>query len=223
MRKILIIEDEENIRRLLEYDLKNLNYDVKSAKDGAVGLELGLSESYDVILVDWMLPVYSGIELVEKFRSAGLDSIIIMLTAKDEESDILQAFDAGVDGYMTKPFSPRELGARIQAHVRRLNDVSIPKSVVLGDIIMNLETRDVSINGKDVELTKKEFDLLALLLSRENVVLSRDQILSEIWDFNYDGDTRIVDVHIFKLRTKIDESNVFIHSERGIGYVAKRK
>lgn len=223
MRKILIIEDEENIRRLLEYDLKNLNYDVKSAEDGAVGLELGLSESYDVILVDWMLPVYSGIELVEKFRSAGLDSIIIMLTAKDEESDILQAFDAGVDGYMTKPFSPRELGARIQAHVRRLNDVSIPKSVVLGDIIMNLETRDVSINGKDVELTKKEFDLLALLLSRENVVLSRDQILSEIWDFNYDGDTRIVDVHIFKLRTKIDESNVFIHSERGIGYVAKRK
>ena len=223
MRKILIIEDEENIRRLLEYDLKNLNYDVKSAKDGAVGLELGLSESYDVILVDWMLPVYSGIELVEKFRSVGLDSIIIMLTAKDEESDILQAFDAGVDGYMTKPFSPRELGARIQAHVRRLNDVSIPKSVVLGDIIMNLETRDVSINGKDVELTKKEFDLLALLLSRENVVLSRDQILSDIWDFNYDGDTRIVDVHIFKLRTKIDESNVFIHSERGIGYVAKRK
>lgn len=223
MRKILIIEDEENIRRLLEYDLKNLNYDVKSAKDGAVGLELGLSESYDVILVDWMLPVYSGIELVEKFRSAGLDSIIIMLTAKDEESDILQAFDAGVDGYMTKPFSPRELGARIQAHVRRLNDVSIPKSVVLGDIIMNLETRDVSINGKDVELTKKEFDLLALLLSRENVVLSRDQILSDIWDFNYDGDTRIVDVHIFKLRTKMDESNVFIHSERGIGYVAKRK
>lgn len=223
MRKILIIEDEENIRRLLEYDLKNLNYDVKSAKDGARGLELGLSESYDVILVDWMLPVYSGIELVEKFRSAGLDSIIIMLTAKDEESDILQAFDAGVDGYMTKPFSPRELGARIQAHVRRLNDVSIPKSVVLGDIIMNLETRDVSINGKDVELTKKEFDLLALLLSRENVVLSRDQILSDIWDFNYDGDTRIVDVHIFKLRTKIDESNVFIHSERGIGYVAKRK
>ena len=170
-----------------------------------------------------MLPVYSGIELVEKFRSAGLDSIIIMLTAKDEESDILQAFDAGVDGYMTKPFSPRELGARIQAHVRRLNDVSIPKSVVLGDIIMNLETRDVSINGKDVELTKKEFDLLALLLSRENVVLSRDQILSDIWDFNYDGDTRIVDVHIFKLRTKMDESNVFIHSERGIGYVAKRK
>ena len=223
MRKILIIEDEENIRRLLEYDLKNLNYDVKSAKDGAVGLELGLSESYDVILVDWMLPVYSGIELVEKFRSAGLDSIIIMLTAKDEESDILQAFDAGVDGYMTKPFSPRELGARIQAHVRRLNDVSIPKSVVLGDIIMNLETRDVSINGKDVELTKKEFDLLALRLSRENVVISRDQILSDIWDFNYDGDTRIVDVHIFKLRTKIDESNVFIHSERGIGYVAKRK
>lgn len=223
MRKILIIEDEENIRRLLEYDLKNLNYDVKSAKDGAVGLELGLSESYDVILVDWMLPVYSGIELVEKFRLAGLDSIIIMLTAKDEESDILQAFDAGVDGYMTKPFSPRELGARIQAHVRRLNDVSIPKSVVLGDIIMNLETRDVSINGKDVELTKKEFDLLALLLSRENVVLSRDQILSDIWDFNYDGDTRIVDVHIFKLRTKMDESNVFIHSERGIGYVAKRK
>ena len=223
MRKILIIEDEENIRRLLEYDLKNLNYDVKSAKDGAVRLELGLTESYDVILVDWMLPVYSGIELVEKFRSAGLDSIIIMLTAKDEESDILQAFDAGVDGYMTKPFSPRELGARIQAHVRRLNDVSIPKSVVLGDIIMNLETRDVSINGKDVELTKKEFDLLALLLSRENVVLSRDQILSDIWDFNYDGDTRIVDVHIFKLRTKIDESNVFIHSERGIGYVAKRK
>lgn len=223
MRKILIIEDEENIRRLLKYDLEHLNYEVRLAKDGQEGLDLALSETFDVILVDWMLPVYSGIELVERFRKVGLDSIIIMLTAKDEESDILTAFDAGVDGYMTKPFSPRELGARIQAHVRRLKEPVSREMINLGNLSLNLETREAFVEGESIELTKKEFDLLGLLIDNENVVLSRDQILNDIWDFNYDGDTRIVDVHVFKLRTKIEAANVSINAERGIGYVAKRK
>lgn len=223
MRKILIIEDEENIRRLLKYDLKQLNYDVATAKDGQEGLDMALSDHYDVILVDWMLPVYSGIELVTTFRDKGMDSIIIMLTAKDDENDILEAFDAGVDGYMTKPFSPRELAARILAHVKRLKSQSPDESLSMGNLTMNRNTRQVLVDGTELEFTKKEFELLALLIESENSVLSRDHILSTIWDFNYDGDSRIVDVHVFKIRNKIEESNVYIHAERGIGYVAKRK
>ncbi len=221
MRRILIIEDEENIRRLLEYDLKHLGYDVVVAKDGQEGYDTVMSQNFDVIIVDWMLPIYSGIELVKLFRSKGIESIIIMLTAKDDEKDILEAFDSGVDGYMTKPFSPRELGARIQAHLKRMkSDESLTS---LGNISMNPESRSVRVDGAEIELTKKEYDLLSLLIQNENKILSRDRILNEIWDFNYDGDTRIVDVHIFKLRSKIENSNILIHAERGIGYVAKRK
>ena len=221
MRRILIIEDEENIRRLLEYDLKHLGYEVVSAKDGQEGLDFGLSQSFDVMVIDWMLPYYSGVELVQTFRKKGVDSIIFMLTAKDEEKDILEAFDAGVDGYMSKPFSPRELGARIQAHLKRLKTKT--SLITMGNIIMNADDRSVSVDGEEIEFTKKEFDLLNLLIQNENKVLSRDRILNEIWDFDYDGDTRIVDVHVFKLRNKIEKADVIIHAERGIGYVSKRK
>lgn len=222
MRKILIIEDEENIRRLLNYDLKHLGYDVTAAKDGQEGMDLGLKHTYDVIVVDWMMPYYSGVELVKAFRNKGLDSIIIMLTAKDEESDILDGFDAGVDDYMSKPFSPRELGARIQAHLKR-HHTEVENLLQFGNLKIDVGARSVTIDDREIALTKKEFDLLLLLLTHENKVLSRDRILNEIWDFNYDGDTRIVDVHIFKVRAKIETSDYLIHAERGIGYVAKRK
>ncbi|MFR0979712.1 MAG: response regulator transcription factor [Holdemania filiformis] len=150
------------------------------------------------------------------FRGKGIDSVM-MLTAKDEEEDILEAFEAGVDDYITKPFSPRELLARIQAHVKRIVKTS-RRVLEMGGLTMDLGSREVSVNGRPVSLTKKEFELLEYLLRNPQIVLSRDNILNEIWDFDYDGDTRIVDVHIFKLRNKLQGSGVKIASLRGVGY-----
>lgn len=222
-RKILIIEDEEGIRRLLRYDLRQMDFEVESARDGREGLQMAKETNYDVVIVDWMLPYHSGVELVTEFRKLGLDSILIMLTAKDEESDILDAFEAGVDDYLTKPFSPRELTARIKAHLRRATTSSKSHTIEVGNITVLLDQHTVKVNEDIIELTKKEFDLLIYLLQNENIVLSRDQILSEIWNYDYDGDTRIVDVHVFKLRSKLEASDVKINSLRGVGYVAKRE
>ncbi len=222
-RKILIIEDEEGIRRLLRYDLRQMDFEVESARDGREGLQMAKETNYDVIIVDWMLPYHSGVELVTEFRKLGMDSILIMLTAKDEESDILDAFEAGVDDYLTKPFSPRELTARIKAHLRRATTSSKSHTIEVGNISVLLDQHTVKVDEDIIELTKKEFDLLIYLLQNENIVLSRDQILSEIWNYDYDGDTRIVDVHVFKLRSKLEASDVKINSLRGVGYVAKRE
>ena len=169
------------------------------------------------MIIDWMLPEISGIELVRLFRGKGIDSVMMMLTARDEEEDILEAFDAGVDDYITKPFSPRELLARIQAHVKRIVKTS-RRVLEMGGLTMDLGSREVRVNNQPVSLTKKEFELLEYMLRNPQIVLSRDNILNEIWDFDYDGDTRIVDVHIFKLRSKLSGSGVRISSLRGVGY-----
>ena len=217
MPRILLIEDEDSIRHLISYDLKNAGFDVTGCPDGASAREKGLNESFDIMIIDWMLPEISGIELVRLFRGKGIDSVMMMLTAKDEEEDILEAFEAGVDDYITKPFSPRELLARIQAHVKRIVKTS-RRVLEMGGLTMDLGSREVSVNGQPVSLTKKEFELLEYLLRNPQIVLSRDNILNEIWDFDYDGDTRLVDVHIFKLRNKLQGSGVKIASLRGIGY-----
>ena len=217
MPRILLIEDEDSIRHLISYDLKNAGFDVTGCSDGASAREKGLNERFDIMIIDWMLPEISGIELVRLFRGKGIDSVMMMLTAKDEEEDILEAFEAGVDDYITKPFSPRELLARIQAHVKRIVKTS-RRVLEMGGLTMDLGSREVSVNGQPVSLTKKEFELLEYLLRNPQIVLSRDNILNEIWDFDYDGDTRIVDVHIFKLRNKLQGSGVKIASLRGVGY-----
>ena len=197
--------------------MKNAGFDVTGCPDGASAREKGLNESFDIMIIDWMLPEISGIELVRLFRGKGIDSVMMMLTAKDEEEDILEAFEAGVDDYITKPFSPRELLARIQAHVKRIVKTS-RRVLEMGGLTMDLGSREVSVNGQPVSLTKKEFELLEYLLRNPQIVLSRDNILNEIWNFDYDGDTRIVDVHIFKLRNKLQGSGVKIASLRGVGY-----
>ena len=217
MPRILLIEDEDSIRHLISYDLKNAGFDVTGCPDGASAREKGLNESFDIMIIDLLLPEISGIELVRLFRGKGIDSVMMMLTAKDEEEDILEAFEAGVDDYITKPFSPRELLARIQAHVKRIVKTS-RRVLEMGGLTMDLGSREVSVNGQPVSLTKKEFELLEYLLRNPQIVLSRDNILNEIWDFDYDGDTRIVDVHIFKLRNKLQGSGVKIASLRGVGY-----
>lgn len=221
--KVLVIEDEDNIRRLLKYDLRQLGCTVDSASNGEEGLDKSLSGDYDVLIVDWMLPKMSGIDIVKRYRDHNKKGIVIMLTAKNNEEDLLDAFEVGVDDYVTKPFSPRELGARIQAHLRRYYDVSKRRNLEFGNTNINLDLHQVEINGEKIELTKKEFDLFYYLIQNINTVLSRDMILNEVWDFSYDGDTRIVDVHIFKLRSKLEASSIDIESLRGVGYAAKTK
>lgn len=216
--RILLIEDEENIRKIIAYDLLRANYEITACKDGEEALRAGMQEHFDVMIIDWMLPGMDGITLVQKFRSAGIDSIMIMLTARDDESDILQAFDAGVDDYVTKPFSPRELLARIQAHVKRLGKREAD-GLDAGRVHISLRRREITVDKELLTCTKKEFDLLEYLVRNQGIVLSRDQILNDIWGFDYDGDTRIVDVHIFKLRSKLSKADVTIRSSRGVGYI----
>lgn len=218
MSKILFVDDESNIRRLVGYDLKTAGYDYVLCEDGQQAYEAASKDVFDVIVIDWMMPRMSGIELVERLRKEGNTSILIMLTAKDEEESLLEAFEAGVDDYVTKPFSSRELIARITAHQRRIGQKQT-KTLVFGPIVMDLTRRDVLIDKKLIDLTKKEFELLEFFLKNPNIVLSRDTILNEIWNFDYDGDTRIVDVHIFKLRSKLSASSASIRSSRGIGYI----
>lgn len=219
-RKILIIEDEENIRRILNYDLSRMDYDVDLVSDGKAALEMAKSQRYDVMIIDWMIPYISGIDLVKQFRKDKNKAILIMLTAKDEELDLLEAFEAGVDDYMTKPFSPRELQARIKAHLMRYED-DIKLKQEIKDIIIDHSEYEVYHQDKALNLTKTEFELLDYLIKNENKVLSRDQILNHLWGFDYDNDTRVVDVHIFKLRQKLEKTNLKIESIRGVGYIAK--
>lgn len=219
---VCVIEDEKNILKLIAYDLKHEGFNVTTYSDG---LEAKISMSmdkYDVYLIDWMLPNIQGIELVKQIRASNQRATIIMLTIKNEESDILEAFEAGVDDYVVKPFSPRELIARINAQTKRLNKTHDYR-LMFGDIVVNLDSREISIANQIHHFTKKEFDLLVYFVKNKNIVLSRDDILNKIWDFEYDGDTRIVDVHVFKLRNKFKDSVCNIESIRGVGYVLQSK
>lgn len=220
MIKVLIIEDEDSIRRLVRYDLKQSNYHVESSADGQEGYQMALDNTYDVVLIDWMLPSKNGLEIVSDLRNNEIDSILIMLTAKDEEEDILDAFEAGVDDYVSKPFSTRQLQARIKAHLARF-DSKDNNVQLISNLKIDRDRYEVSIDQQPIHLTKKEYDLLLYLVDHIDHVVSREQILNDIWNFDYDGDTRIVDVHIFKLRTKLAQSKTEINSIRGVGYVFK--
>ncbi len=222
MAKILLVEDEDNIRKIIGYDLRKANYDIVECADGKQALDLALHNMFDVLIIDWMLPNISGIDIVKQLRAQGVDSIFIMLTARDDETDILYAFESGVDDYMSKPFSPRELLARVNAHLKRQKKKDEQKLNV-GDLIIDLKRREAKLKDELMILTKKEFDLLEYFVQNKDIVLSRDNILNDIWGFDYDGDTRIVDVHVFKLRSKLQGANIRIRSSRGVGYLLEEQ
>lgn len=221
MSKILLIEDEDSIRKIMAYDLLKAGYDIDEADNGIDGEKLGLTGNYDLIIIDWMLPKKDGIELVKEFRKKKVESVFLMVTAKDEEEDLLQAFEAGVDDYVSKPFSPRVLMARVNAHLKRVKKNENKK--VFMDIELNDKKRKATIAGEEITLTKKEYDLLEYYITNNNIVVSRDKILNDLWGFDYDGDTRIVDVHTFKLRNKLKTSQATISSSRGVGYILEDK
>ena len=218
MAKILIIEDEKPIQRMIEYDLLQLGYEVDSAIDGFEGYKKASNSLYDVILLDLMLPSMDGFDICKKLRAEGNNAYIIMLTALDDEYNKIQGIDIGADDYVTKPFSPRELSARIKAGLRRQGVSQNVDILRYEDIKVIQSSYEVFKGTEKIELTLKEFELLVYLIINKGRALSRDQLLTKLWGFSYDGDSRVIDVHIFKIREKIDPKAVFLKTVRGIGY-----
>jgi len=223
MEKILVVEDEKNIRELIKFNLKNAGYTVESAADGKLALEK-LSEEIDLIVLDLMLPEIDGMEVCRRVRAnKQLRQIpIIMLTAKGEEVERILGLEMGADDYMTKPFSPRELVARIKAIFRRVKEFREDSEKIKDEIIeagklkLDISRHEVIYAEEQIVLTPKEFELLRYLLINQGRVLSRDLLLEKIWGYEYAGDTRTVDVHIRRLRKKIEAD--YIATVRGVGY-----
>lgn len=224
MRTVLVVDDEPSIVTLLKFNLEQAGYNVLTAEDGRKGLDTALKEKPDLIVLDLMLPGMDGMDVCKSLRQEKVNTPILMLTAKDDEFDKILGLELGADDYLTKPFSPREVVARVKAILRRsqFEDVEQSEQVIkIGDLEIQLERYDVYFKGEQLILTPKEFELLLYLANHRGKVLSRDQLLNGVWDFQYDGDTRIVDVHISHLREKIESDSkkpVYIRTIRGFGY-----
>lgn len=225
--KILVVEDELAISTLLQYNLKQAGYEVIQAFDGQEGLNRAVTELPDLILLDLMLPKKDGMEVCKELRIQKIGTPIIMLTAKDDEFDKVLGLELGADDYMTKPFSPREVVARVKAVLRRskvqeqTTEVEREKTYHIGALSVYPDRFEATLDGKELEFTPKEFELLVYLLDNKNRVLTRDQLLSAVWHYDFAGDTRIVDVHISHLRDQIEENSrkpKFIKTIRGLGY-----
>lgn len=225
MAKILIVEDEANIARFLELELKHEGYEVEKAPDGRLGLQKALEGNFDLILLDIMLPGLSGIEVCRRVRMESRVPII-MLTAKDDVTDKVAGLDMGADDYMTKPFAIEELLARIRVALNRKLSTETEKNqecIRYGELVLNLSEHSASYGQEEINLTKKEYELLECMLKNKGVAMNRDRILKEVWDYDYYGDTNVVDVYIRYLRQKIDDrfGISLIHTVRGIGYIIK--
>lgn len=232
MKKILIIEDEPNIRELILYNLKTNGYDGVAAEDGLVGITMVHREKPDLILLDIMLPEKNGYDICRELREEGNNTPIIMITAKTEEIDKVMGLEYGADDYIAKPFGIREMMARIKAVLRRYEAGS---SVPAGDTVIsvenlkiNVECHEVTIDGRYIDLTLKEFELLKYLMEHRGHVFSRDQLLNNVWGIDYVGESRTVDVHIRHLRQKLSEGKPdnkndeqYIETIRGKGYKAR--
>ena len=222
MSRILIVEDEKKIARFLELELMHEGYEVDTAHDGRTGLEKALSWQPDLMILDLMLPELSGIEVCRRLRHES-DLPIIMLTAKDDVSDKVMGLDMGADDYMTKPFAIEELLARIRVGLKKRRASAETASAALTAGLLRLDPASyaVSYDGQPVSLTKKEFDLLRYLMQRKGQAVTRDALLSDVWGYDYAGDTNVVDVYIRYLRAKIDDAYgvKYIHTVRGVGYV----
>ena len=228
-KKILIIEDEVSISDIIKFNLKKEGYECDAAYDGQAGLEKALSGEFDLVLLDLMLPKMDGFEVCKRVRERS--SIpIIMLTAKEEEVDKVLGLELGADDYITKPFGMRELIARIKANIRR-SDQMVEKAAEVSDVKdfgsleIDMNRYQVRKNGEVLDLTLREFELLKYLAEREERVFSREQLLEEVWGYEYYGDIRTVDVTVRRLREKIEDDPSdpeYILTRRGIGYYFRR-
>ncbi len=220
--KILVIEDEAKLAHFIELELKYEGYEVQVALDGFNGLTAARESRPDLVILDWMLPGSSGLEICRRLRDTGDKVPIILLTAKDEVSDRVAGLDAGADDYMVKPFSVEELLARVRAHLRR-TQADDSNQLQFADLKLNRSTREIYRGDRAIELTAKEFDLLEYLLSHPRQVLTRDRILERVWGYDFMGDSNIIEVYVRYLRLKLeaDRESRLIHTVRGVGYVLR--
>ncbi len=216
--KILVVDDEARMRKLVKDFLVKSNYDVIEAEDGSQALDI-FFEQKDIalIILDVMMPKMDGWEVCREVRQYSKVPII-MLTAKSDERDELQGFQLGVDEYISKPFSPKILVARVEAILRRTNQLDEEEILEAGGIVLNKSAHSVTIDGKDVELSYKEFELLTYFLENRGIALSREKILNNVWNYDYFGDARTIDTHVKKLRSKMGEKGDLIKTIWGMGY-----
>lgn len=221
--RIVIIEDDQDICEILEYNLQHEGYDVTSYNDSKKGLDAILKDPPDLLLLDLMLPGKNGLEITRKLRKDEhtCNLPIILVTARSEEMDVLHGLEQGADGYITKPFRPKEVVARVNALLRRQIQEQ-DQIYTYGDLIINFSRHQVSANDEIFELTPKEFLLLKVLIKAKGRVLSRDKLLDQVWGFNYYGDPRTVDVHIRRLRQKLEDWADVVETVKGFGYRIKQ-
>lgn len=226
MAKILIVEDERKIARFVELELKHEGYEVDYAGNGIEGLAKILDTDPDLVVLDVMLPEMGGIDVCRKAREKGVSTPIIMLTAKDDVMDKVSGLDNGADDYMTKPFAIEELLARIRVALNRHQKMKKEKKETIlthGSLTIDTVKHEVHYGEETVNLTKKEFDLLVYLLQHKNEVISREILLNEVWDYDYMGETNVVDVYVRYIRQKIDDKfgKKVVNTVRGVGYIIK--
>jgi len=221
--RILVVEDDIKIASFIIKGLKAAGYAVDHALDGKTGLDMALTEPYDTVIMDIMLPKRDGLSLIETMRKERIRTPVIILSAKGSIDDRIKGLQTGSDDYMTKPFAFSELLARVQALIRRASGLSEPTSLTVGDLSVNLLTREVTRGSKKIDLQPIEFSLLEYLMRHTGRVVSKTMIMEHVWNYNFDPQTNVVEARICRLRDKIDRdfSRKLIHTLRGVGYVLK--
>jgi two-component system, OmpR family, response regulator len=219
--RLLLVEDDQRIVSFLQRGLKAENYSVEVARDGAAGLELARSGEFALVILDRMLPGLDGMEVCARLREEGCNSLILMLTARDALQDKIAGLKSGADDYLTKPFAFGELLARLEALLRRKGETNPAAAILqIGDLALDPSAKTVRRGGRQIDLTPKEFALLAYLMANAGVVVSRQSLLANVWGMNFDPGTKVVDVYIRYLRLKVDRDgdNPLIRTVRGFGY-----
>lgn len=218
--KILIVEDETAIADIIAFNLEREGYQTETAYDGKIGLQKALEEHPDLILLDVMLPEMDGFDVCRRVRQQ-YDMPILMLTAREEENDKIEGLELGADDYITKPFSMRELVARVRANVRRVTTTEVEERALVGDLTITEEKNEICKNGKPLDLSVREYEIMAFLATAPDKVFSREELMEKVWGYDYYGDLRAVDVAIRRLREKVEDNPArpqYIITKRGLGY-----
>jgi two-component system OmpR family response regulator len=223
--RILLVEDDVKIASFIVKGLKAAGYAVDHARDGEEGLHMALTEPYDTAIIDIMLPKRDGLSLIEKMRKEKIRTPVIILSAKGSIDDRVKGLQTGGDDYLTKPFAFSELLARVQALIRRASGLAEPTRLMVGDLSINLLTREVTRGGREIELKPIEFSLLEYLMRSAGRVVSKTMIMEHVWNYDFDPQTNVVEARVCRLRDKIDRDfdKKLIHTIRGVGYVLKEK
>ena len=218
MAKILIVDDEPRIRELIREHLQYAGYTCEEAADGSAALAQVTSSSFDLVILDLMMPFMDGMTCLREMRGRHINTPVIILTARGEEYDKLAGLEAGADDYVVKPFSPRELVARVRAVLRRTEQKQETEDYQVGELFVSPQRHVVRVAGEEVALTNKEFELLCLLLEHQGIAMTRDAIMDGVWGQEFSRENRTLDVHVRTLRTKLGQAGHYIETVRGVGY-----